>query len=155
MNNRNLAFALLAFFAFAKTQAQVTFRPGIQAGINISKITDSGLDSKTDFYIGAFGALKLSKFYTLQPEITYSKQGGKGTASADELALTDVGEKRAKAYKVLSQAFFENHKEDTSKEKPTQNQLRLFLIIFNKFMHEVPADHFSVDLGSGVVKSLK
>jgi 3',5'-cyclic AMP phosphodiesterase CpdA len=75
--------------------------------------------------------------------------------SADELALTDVGEKRAKVYKVLSQAFFENHKDDTSKEKPTQNQLRLFLIIFNKFMHEVPADHFSVDLKTGVVKSLK
>lgn len=75
--------------------------------------------------------------------------------SADELALVDVGEKRAKAYKVLSQAFFDNHKDDTSKEKPLQNQLRLFLIIFNKFMHEVPADHFSVDLKSGEIKSKK
>lgn len=89
MNNRNLAFALLAFLAFAKTQAQVTFRPGIQAGVNISKITDSGLDSKTDFYIGAFGALKLSKFYTLQPEITYSRQGGKGTASMGTNSIYD------------------------------------------------------------------
>jgi 3',5'-cyclic AMP phosphodiesterase CpdA len=75
--------------------------------------------------------------------------------SADELALTDVGEKRAKQYKVLSQMFFENHKEETSKEKPLQNQLRLFLIIFNKFMHEVPADHFSVDLKTGKIKNLK
>jgi hypothetical protein len=75
--------------------------------------------------------------------------------SADELALADVGEKRAKQYKVLSQMFFENHKEESSKEKPLQNQLRLFLIIFNKFMHEVPADHFSVDLKTGAVKSLK
>jgi len=75
--------------------------------------------------------------------------------SADELALADVGEKRAKQYKVLSQIFFENNKEDTSKAKPLQNQLRLFLIIFNKFMHEVPADHFSVDLKTGVIKSLK
>ncbi|OXB04308.1 metallophosphoesterase family protein [Flavobacterium pectinovorum] len=75
--------------------------------------------------------------------------------SADELALTDVGEKRAKQYKVLSQMFFENHKDDNSKEKPLQNQLRLFLIIFNKFMHEVPADHFSVDLKTGKIKSLK
>jgi hypothetical protein len=89
MNNRNLAFALLAFFAFAKIQAQVTFRPGIQAGVNVSKITDSGLDSKTDFYIGAFGALKLSKFYTLQPEITYSIQGGKGTASMGTNSIYD------------------------------------------------------------------
>lgn len=74
--------------------------------------------------------------------------------SADELALVDVGIARAKQYKVLSQLFFENHKEDASKEKPLQNQMRLFLIIFNKFMHEVPADHFSVDLKSGEVKSL-
>ena len=75
--------------------------------------------------------------------------------SADELALTDVGEKRAKTYKLVSQAFFENYKEEISKDKPLQNQIRLFLIIFNKFMQEVPADHFSVDLKSGDIKSLK
>jgi len=75
--------------------------------------------------------------------------------SADELALVDVGTARAKQYKVVSQLFFENHKEDVSKEKPLQNQMRLFLIIFNKFMHEVPADHFSVDLKSGEIKSEK
>ncbi|WP_163401391.1 metallophosphoesterase family protein [Flavobacterium fluviatile] len=71
--------------------------------------------------------------------------------SADELALKDVTKKRAKAYKLLSQSFFENHKAATSKEKPIENQIRLFLIIFNKFMHEVPADHFSVDLETGEV----
>ncbi|MFH7018415.1 metallophosphoesterase [Flavobacterium sp. FlaQc-47] len=75
--------------------------------------------------------------------------------SADELALTDVGTARAKQYKVLSQLFFENHKDDNSKEKPLQNQMRLFLTIFNKFMHEVPADHFSVDLKTGEIKSEK
>jgi len=31
--------------------------------------------TKTDFYIGFYGALKLTKYYTLQPEITYSNQG--------------------------------------------------------------------------------
>jgi 3',5'-cyclic AMP phosphodiesterase CpdA len=75
--------------------------------------------------------------------------------SADELALADVGTAKAKQYKILSQLFFENHAADTSKEKPLQNQIRLFLIIFNKFMHEVPADHFSVDLKTGEIKSLK
>lgn len=75
--------------------------------------------------------------------------------SADELALADVGTERAKQYKVVSQLFFENQKEDASKEKPLQNQMRLFLIIFNKFMHEVPADHFSVDLKNGEIKSEK
>ncbi|MNX28769.1 3',5'-cyclic adenosine monophosphate phosphodiesterase CpdA [compost metagenome] len=71
--------------------------------------------------------------------------------SADELALADVGTARAKQYKILSQLFFEHHKDATSKEKPLQNQIRLFLIIFNKFMHEVPADHFTVDLKTGEI----
>ncbi|MDA6070142.1 metallophosphoesterase [Flavobacterium sp. AC] len=75
--------------------------------------------------------------------------------SADELALVDVGTARAKQYKVLSQLYFENHREDASKENELQNQMRLFLIIFNKFMHEVPADHFSVNLKTGEIKSEK
>ncbi|MBL0738592.1 metallophosphoesterase [Flavobacterium sp. GN10] len=75
--------------------------------------------------------------------------------SADELALTDVGAERAKQYKVLSDLFLEGSKSDISKNSSLQKQMKLFLIIFNKFMHEVPADHFSVDLKSGAVKSLK
>ena len=71
--------------------------------------------------------------------------------NADELALVDVGTERARQYKLLSNLFFENHKGDTSKEKPLQNQMRLFLTIFEKFMHEVPADHFKVDLKTGEV----
>ncbi|PXY45981.1 metallophosphoesterase family protein [Flavobacterium hydrophilum] len=67
--------------------------------------------------------------------------------SADELALADVGTERAKQYKVLSKLFLEN----TSKETPLQKQMRLFFVIFNKFMHEVAADHFSVDLKTGVI----
>lgn len=70
---------LFAFIAILGTiNAQVTFKPGMQAGINLAKISNTNLGQKTDFYIGVFGALKLSKFYTLQPELTYSRQGGKG-----------------------------------------------------------------------------
>lgn len=81
MNIKNLVLIAFAFFAFTKTQAQVTFKPGIQAGVNIAKITNTDLGNKTDFYIGAFGALKLGRVYTLQPELTYSRQGGKGNAN--------------------------------------------------------------------------
>ncbi|KAF2339357.1 porin family protein [Flavobacterium tistrianum] len=80
MTKQNLAIIALTFFAFLTTQAQVTFKPGIHAGINISKLTNTDLGNKTDFYIGGFGALKLGRVYTLQPELTYSRQGGKGTA---------------------------------------------------------------------------
>jgi len=61
----------------ATSQAQVTFSPGIRAGANISSISNTDGSSKTGFYIGAVGSLKLAKFYTLQPEIGYSSQGAK------------------------------------------------------------------------------
>ncbi len=88
-----LIIAMLAFFGM--TQAQVTFKPGIRGGINFSHfskgndynnyyydnngnyVNDNGIDfgSKTDFYLGFYGALHLTKYYTLQPEIDYSRQG--------------------------------------------------------------------------------
>lgn len=74
---KTLLFACLLLAAIS-AEAQVTFKPGIRAGANFSRITNTELNNKTDFYIGAFGALKLTRFYTLQPEINYSRQGGKG-----------------------------------------------------------------------------
>lgn len=72
----------LLFFCFGIDQAnaQVSFKPGIKAGVNFSHFTQTDnpnekFTSKTDFYAGAFGELKLSKFYTLQPEIIYTRQG--------------------------------------------------------------------------------
>jgi len=74
---KTLLFTLL-FFAVISVQGQVTLRPGIRAGANLAKLTGVNLDSKVDFYVGGFAALKLSRFYTLQPEINYSRQGARG-----------------------------------------------------------------------------
>ena len=81
--------ASLAFFGM--TQAQVTFKPGLRAGANFSHFTkgdefnyyydnngnqvSGDYSSKTDLYLGFYGALHLTKYYTLQPEINYSRQG--------------------------------------------------------------------------------
>lgn len=82
-----LIVILFVFFGVFQTQAQVTFRPGIRGGANFSHFTkgnyyysnsipnDVSYGTHTDFYLGFYGALKLSKFYTLQPEIDYSAQG--------------------------------------------------------------------------------
>ncbi|TDE31723.1 PorT family protein [Flavobacterium ranwuense] len=78
MSKKGFIIAVFALLGVAQVQAQVTFKPGIQIGLNFSKIQNANLSTKTDFYLGAFGALKLSKFYTLQPELVYSRQGGKG-----------------------------------------------------------------------------
>ena len=84
---------IIALLGFTQTEAQVTFKPGLRGGLNFSHFTkgdnytnyygnsySSGnivvdYNSKTDFYIGFYGALHLSKTYTLQPEIDYSNQG--------------------------------------------------------------------------------
>ncbi|HLF51073.1 outer membrane beta-barrel protein [Flavobacterium sp.] len=68
--------ALICFFGLTQMSAQVTFRPGLRTGLNFSNITRTDSSTRTDFYFGGFGALKLTKYYTLQPEITYTKQGG-------------------------------------------------------------------------------
>lgn len=73
---------LAFFYAFGLTQAnaQVTFKPGVKAGVNFARLTQTDNPNeryyaKTDFYGGIFGALKLSRIYTMQPEILYSRQG--------------------------------------------------------------------------------
>lgn len=77
---KKLTLLLLCFVGFAAS-AQVTFKPGIRAGANLSRLTQSDFDTRTDFYVGGFGAIKFTRFYTLQPELTYSRQGGKGEGS--------------------------------------------------------------------------
>lgn len=74
---KSLFIALLCLGTFIASQAQVSFSPGLRGGANFSKITQTESSFKTDFYIGGYGALKLGRLYTLQPEITYSNQGGK------------------------------------------------------------------------------
>ena len=87
--------ALITFFVFTQTEAQVTFKPTLRAGANFSHFTkgdnydyydnDGNLidsptyKSKTDFYVGFAGTLHLTKYYTLQPELDYSRQGSKYT----------------------------------------------------------------------------
>lgn len=73
---KRILIAFLFFLGLTQVNAQVTFKPGLRAGLNLSKITQSDASTRTDFYIAGFGELKLTKYYTLQPEISYSKQGG-------------------------------------------------------------------------------
>lgn len=99
---KKLVVAFFVIFGLSQAQAQVTFRPGIRAGVNFSHFTqgdqyyngnqtyydqntgqtiyynaETEFKSKTDFYVGLYGALHLTKYYTLQPEIDYSRQGSK------------------------------------------------------------------------------
>lgn len=99
-----LIIALLGFFGM--THAQVTFKPGLRGGVNISHFTkgndelyyednipdnnNRNFSSKTDFYLGFYGTLHLTKYYTLQPEINYSRQGSEFTNGAGNTSRLDV-----------------------------------------------------------------
>jgi hypothetical protein len=102
---KGILIVIFTFFGIQQADAQVTFRPGLRGGANFSHFTkgsdyyydpynssnnsSNNIDytSKTDFYIGFYGALKLSKYYTLQPEIDYSAQGSNYRSSSKSVNL--------------------------------------------------------------------
>ncbi|TXI97630.1 MAG: PorT family protein [Chryseobacterium cucumeris] len=94
---KKIYFLLFALFS-ALSFAQVTFNPGIRVGANISHISDGpayesfyyndnqgyhygtnayDIKSKVDFYIGFQANIRFAKFYALQPEIYYTRQGAR------------------------------------------------------------------------------
>lgn len=55
-------------------------RPGIKLGINSSSLSNTTLEDKRDIYVGVFMDIPLANYYTLQPEVLYSRQGGKSNS---------------------------------------------------------------------------
>ncbi|HSD14720.1 MAG TPA: porin family protein [Flavobacterium sp.] len=80
---KKIAAALVCFFGLTQMNAQVTVKPGIKGGVNFSKLTGFESDFSTNFYVGAFAAIKLAKIYTLQPELLYSAQGADNVRYSD------------------------------------------------------------------------
>lgn len=74
-----IVFAFLFIGIFA-SKAQVTFNPGLRAGLSLSTISETHADYKPDFYVGGFGEINISKRYALQPEINYIRQGSNNVA---------------------------------------------------------------------------
>jgi hypothetical protein len=71
--------AFVLFIGLIKSQAQVKVSPGIRGGLNFSTLTNiEDNSSKTDFYLGGLVNIKFNKYFSLQPEITYSRQGDEG-----------------------------------------------------------------------------
>ncbi len=79
---------IIAFIGVFTMQAQVSFKPGIRGGVNVSHFTkgdndelfDDGTDyrhfsPKTDLYLGVCFTIRTTKYYTIQPEINYTRQG--------------------------------------------------------------------------------
>ena len=86
---KTVATLSLLIIAIA-TQAQVTVKPGVRAGLNLSTFTNSDFDRKADFYVGGMVSVKLADFYTLQPELNYSRQGAKGSYTDYDFSFDPV-----------------------------------------------------------------
>mgnify|MGYP000052602602 CR=1 FL=1 len=86
MNKLNNIILIGLMFFLSQVNAQV--RPGIKMGVNSSNISNTKLDSKTGLYIGAFVKIPISDYYTLQPELLYSNQGGK--SNSDEYGDVNI-----------------------------------------------------------------
>ena len=80
MYKKKLAIAVIFFFAITNIQAQVTFKPGLRAGLSLSTVSEMHANYRPDFYIGGFGEINLTKRYALQPEINYIRQGSNNVA---------------------------------------------------------------------------
>lgn len=71
--------AFVLFIGLTTSQAQLKVSPGIRGGLNLSTLTNIDDNSmKSDFYVGGLVEMKFNKYFTLQPEITYSRQGSEG-----------------------------------------------------------------------------
>ncbi|MGL2963256.1 porin family protein [Flavobacterium sp. RSB2_4_14] len=83
MNKVILTIATVLVVSFANGQEKETsgndvIKFGVKAGVNFANLTASeDLTMKVGFHIGGFMEYKLSKKFTLQPELLYSTQGAK------------------------------------------------------------------------------
>lgn len=74
-----ILIAFVLFIGLITSQAQVRVSPGIRGGLNFSTLTNiEDNKTKTDFYLGGLVDIKFNKYFSLQPEITYSRQGDEG-----------------------------------------------------------------------------
>jgi len=88
MNRNAFLLVAVALLAAAPLYAQKRVSPGIRAGVNVTTLSNIHADFKADFYAGGILSLNLAQRYTLQPELTYTRQGANNVVFVDE----DTGE---------------------------------------------------------------
>ncbi|KFF07367.1 outer membrane beta-barrel protein [Flavobacterium reichenbachii] len=104
MSSKKILIFTTVFLSLIKIHAQDIVKPGIRAGLGLSTISEMHASYKADFYAGAFAQINLTKYYSLQPEINYSRQGSNnvGRNYFDEAAQTDRVEYRDLKMEYLS-----------------------------------------------------
>lgn len=76
---KSILIAFVLFIGLIAAQAQVKVSPGVRGGLNFSTLTNiEDNNAKTDFYLGGLVNIKFNKYFSLQPELSYSRQGDEG-----------------------------------------------------------------------------
>lgn len=81
---RKTLLLVVAIAATTQIFAQKKVSPGIRAGVNVATLSNINADFKTDFYAGGIVSLHLGQRYTLQPELTYTRQGANNVTFVDD-----------------------------------------------------------------------
>ncbi len=79
--NKTLLFLASCLFT-ASITAQLKVKPGVRTGFNLANISNTSFDTRVGPYLGVYADIRFSSFYAMQPEITYSNQGGKSNISS-------------------------------------------------------------------------
>jgi len=74
--------------------------------------------------------------------------------NADRLALNDIGTERIKQYQLFFDVLLSDSGNKAVKNQSTLCAMQEFAKIFRKFLNGAPADHFRVNLISGVLEDL-
>ncbi|HEX8014073.1 MAG TPA: porin family protein [Flavobacterium sp.] len=88
---KSILIAFVLFIGLITAQAQIKVSPGVRGGLNFSTLTNIDDNStKTDFYLGGLVNIKFNKYFSLQPELSYSRQGDKGREYFDNGSYRNI-----------------------------------------------------------------
>lgn len=93
---QRISIVLVAFLALSLvTNQNLTAQAGIKGGINISTPSQTGSDALalkwetiTGFIIGAYYRFDVNEYFSLQPELYYSRKGGELEESVGGISAT-------------------------------------------------------------------
>ncbi len=85
---KKIFLTIVTLTVLTTSYAQVNF--GLRGGLNLSDYSNLQSDKKTDLYFGALLSVKLGDLYTLQPELTYSKEGTKLKGNYDKIKSNTI-----------------------------------------------------------------
>lgn len=105
MKKHTLLLAILFLGSPVSMSAQA--RPVLKPGLNNSNLSNTTLEGKKDIYVGVFVNIPIAAYYTLQPEILYSRQGGESNSTEfGDVSINHIASTASNKFFVSSNKSF-------------------------------------------------